>query len=113
MFSLGLYSYELIACSASWSITAVEAALKLRLDAGSKPFQWLIELAIEKGMVSAYLGDILDAGRQIRNRFVHEGRQPIWTLGMASSVIGSSFKIVAELYPSPESDGRLSQPRST
>ncbi|MBO3738337.1 hypothetical protein [Actinoplanes flavus] len=110
MFCLGLYSYELIACSASWSITAVEAALKLRLDAGSKPFQKLVTLAIEQELIDAYLGEVLDAGRQIRNNFVHEGRQPVWTLGMAGSAIGTSFKVVAQLYPAATPDEHIPEP---
>jgi hypothetical protein len=32
MFALAFYSYELVACSHAWSIFAVEAALKLRLE---------------------------------------------------------------------------------
>jgi hypothetical protein len=100
MFALGFYSYDLVACSNAWSIFAVEAALKLRLGADQKtPFHKLIIDARDQGLVSDYLADILDTGREIRNRFVHEGKQPNWTFGMASEVIGASFKIVAELYP--------------
>lgn len=100
MFALGFYSYELVACSNAWSIFAVEAALKLRLGADQKaPFSGLIKRARQQGLVSDHLADILDTGRDLRNRFVHEGKQPAWTFGMAAMVIGASFKIVAELYP--------------
>jgi hypothetical protein len=99
MFALGFYSYELIASSCAWSITAVEAALKLRLAEPRYSFDRLIKLAVERDLIAESLADILDAGRQIRNRFVHEGTQPLWTLGMASNAIGTSFKVVSELYP--------------
>jgi len=100
MFALGFYSYELVACSCAWSITAVEAALKLRVNAPQKSsFDRLIKLAVEQNLVSAHLADILDTGRQIRNKFIHEGKQPVWTLGMAGNAIGSSFQIVGQLYP--------------
>jgi hypothetical protein len=100
MFALGYYSYELVACSNAWSIFAVEAALKLRLGTDQKaPFSRLIERAREQRLVSDHLADILDTGRDLPNRFVHEGEQPVWTFGMAAMVIGASFKIVAELYP--------------
>ncbi len=100
MFALGFYSYELVACSNAWSLFAVEAALKLRLEAPQKtPFGRLIKDAKDAGLIGEHLADILDTGRDLRNRFVHEGKQPTWTLGMAGSVIGTSFKIVAELYP--------------
>ena len=100
MFALGFYSYGLVACSNAWSIFAVEAALKLRLGPDERtPFRELIQRARKQGLITDYLADILDTGRELRNRFVHEGEQPVWTFGMAAEVIGSSFKIVAELYP--------------
>lgn len=100
MFALGYYSYELVACSNAWSLFGVEAALKLRLQASEKtPFGKLIKDAKESGLVSEQLAELLDTGREIRNRFVHQGMQPTWTLGMASRVVGTSFRVVAELYP--------------
>jgi hypothetical protein len=100
MFALGFYSYELVACSNAWSIFAVEAALKLRLGADEKaPFRTLIMRARGQGLINDYLAGILHTGRELRNRFVHQGEQPVWSFGMAAEVIGASFKIVAELYP--------------
>lgn len=100
MFALGFYSYEMVAAAAAWSIFAVEAALKCRLEAGSNiAMQRLIDIAKKRGLVSEHLTDILDTGRRIRKEFVHQGVQPTWTFGMADMVIGASFKIVAELYP--------------
>ena len=100
MFALGFYSYELVACSNAWSIFAVEAALKLRLGAEEKtPFRTLIMRARSQGLINDYLADLLHTGRGLRNRFVHEGEQPVWSFGMAAEVIGASFKIVADLYP--------------
>ncbi|MFF3855191.1 hypothetical protein [Micromonospora sp. NPDC002575] len=103
MFCLGYYSYELVACSNSWSLFAVEAALKLRFNASKgTSFNQLIKAAHDQALISDYLADILDTGRQLRNRFVHEGKQPVWTLGMTGKVIGASFRIVADLYPEDE-----------
>lgn len=100
MFALGYYRYDMVAASACWSIFAVEAALKLRLGAGPNvSMSNLIKKAQEQGLISDYLADILHTGREIRNRFVHEGTRPVWTFGMAGNAIGASFKIVAELYP--------------
>ncbi|MBK7623004.1 MAG: hypothetical protein IPJ14_10165 [Kineosporiaceae bacterium] len=89
-----------MACSNAWSLFGVEAALKLRLSAPEKtPFAKLIREAKESALVSEHLADLLDTGREIRNRFVHQGMQTTWTLGMAGQIIGTSFQIVAELYP--------------
>jgi hypothetical protein len=103
MFCLGYYSYELVACSNSWSIFGVEAALKVRFNASKgTSFSKLVKTAHDQGLVSDYLADILETGRDLRNRFVHEGKQQLWTLGMAGVVIGASFRIVADLFPDDE-----------
>lgn len=100
MFALGYYSYELVACSNAWSLFAVEAALKLRFDGPPKaPFSAHIRLAKDAGLIDDRLADHLDTGRQLRNDFVHQGKQATWTLGMAAQVIGASFELVARLYP--------------
>jgi len=44
-------------------------------------------------------GEALHAGRDIRNGFVHEGTQPVWTFGMADQALRTPHAIVAELYP--------------
>lgn len=98
MFAHGFYVYEFVAASCSWAVNAVEAALKLRLER-QDGFKALISLAEDRGLVSAGLGDALDAGRQIRNAFVHEGTQPVWTFGMADMALRVPHVIVAELYP--------------
>ena len=76
----------------------MEAALKLRLERRAD-FKTLITLAEERGLVRPGAGDFMDTGRQIRNRFVHEGKQSPWTFGLADGVMRTSHILVAELYP--------------
>jgi hypothetical protein len=111
MFAQAFYSYELATCACAWSIFAVEAALKARLQAAQNAsLKKLIDRAKSLGLVDEYLADILDTGREIRNNFVHEGVQPVWTFGMADMVIGASFRIVAELFPETRDQARHGLP---
>lgn len=98
MFALSFYCYEQLVVAASHSLFGVEVALRLRLDR-ERGFQNLISGALSEGLISSEVADIVDTGRTIRNRFVHEGEQPVWTFGLADSVIGASYRLVSELYP--------------
>jgi hypothetical protein len=98
MFALSFYCYEQLVVAASHSLFGVEVALKLRLDRADG-FRSLIEGALADGLITAEVADIVDTGRIIRNRFVHEGKQPTWTFGVADRVIGASYRLVRELYP--------------
>ena len=102
LYTFGYYAYSLFAVAGTWSILAVEAALKLRLDAGrSATFKGLVERAEAAGLVppQGWADGRLDAGRQLRNRTVHGESQQLWTPAMAESVIAASHEAVATLYP--------------
>ncbi len=96
MFALSFYCYEQLVVAAAQSLFGVEVALKLRL--GRKGgFQHLIQVALNGGLISSEVADIVDTGRAIRNDFVHEGKQPVWTFGLADNVIGASYRLVSDL----------------
>jgi hypothetical protein len=98
MFALAFYQYKLLFASASFSIFAVEAALKLRLGLRAN-FHSLVRKATEDGLITAEVADVVEAGRRIRNNFVHEGKLTQWTFGMAFNGVGASYRLVGELYP--------------
>jgi hypothetical protein len=100
MFPLGFYLYEQVSVASAQSIFAVEVALKQRLEQGGN-FQALINAALAQGLISADVADIVHTGRRLRNKFTHEGKQPVWTFGMADQIIGASHKLVSGLYPEP------------
>lgn len=102
LYVLGYYAYSLFAVAGTWSILAVEAALKLKLNAGrSSNFRKLVERAEADGLVppQGWNNGRLDAGRQLRNRTVHGESQQLWTPAMAESVIAASHEAIATLYP--------------
>lgn len=98
MFALSFYQYNMLLASATFSIFAVEAALKVRLGAQGG-FQALIRTATAGGLITSDVADVVDTGRHIRNNFVHEGAKPLWSFAMAYNGIGASYRLVRELYP--------------
>jgi hypothetical protein len=102
LFAHGYYVYSLFAVAGTWSILALEAALKLRLNAKpNSSFKSLVESAEAAGLLPPHGWDNgrLDAGRQLRNRTVHGEAQQLWTPPMAESVVAASHEAVAALYP--------------
>jgi hypothetical protein len=101
MFVDGYYTYENFTDAATRSLQAVEAALRVRFDAGSKAsFAQLIDRARADGLVDDYTQDILHAGRKLRNRQIHATTSAVFNPAIAAGIIGSSHKLVAEIFES-------------
>jgi hypothetical protein len=99
-FALAWFHYELLVVSASWSLLAVEAALRDRLDVDEKPpLKALVARATKAGLLDDATADRLDAGRQLRNGLAHARAQQAWTVGMAGPVVRTSHEVVRLLYP--------------
>jgi hypothetical protein len=99
LFIDGYYTYENFTDAATRSLQAVEAALRVRFDAGDKvPFAKLIDRAKEEGLVDDYAHDILHAGRKLRNREIHATTLAVLNPAMAAGIIGTSHKLVVELF---------------
>lgn len=99
LFVDGYFTYENFFDAATRSLQAVEAALRVRFDAGSKvSFAKLIDRAKAEGLVDDYTHDILHTGRELRNRQVHAITLAVFNPAIAASVIATSHKLVAELF---------------
>lgn len=99
MFVDGYYTYENFMDAVTRSIQAVEAELRLRFDANeSVSFARLIRRAKAEGLMDEETCEILDAGRELRNRFIHATGAPVLNPAIAARMIGSSHKLVAEIY---------------
>jgi hypothetical protein len=70
MFVEGYYTYENFMDAATWSLQAVEAALRVRLE----------------------------AGRYLRNSQIHATNLPAFPPVMAAQMIATSHKLVAEIF---------------
>ena len=99
LFVDGYFTYENFFDAATRSLQAVEAALRVRFDAGSKvSFAKLIDRAKAEGLVDDYTHDILHTGRELRNMQVHAITLAVFNPAIAASVIATSHKLVAELF---------------
>jgi hypothetical protein len=99
MFVDGYYTYENFVDAATRSLQAVEATLRVRLEAGSKiSFAQLIDRAKKEGLIDDYNHDILHTGRILRNRQVHTTTTAVFNPAIAARVIETSHALVAELF---------------
>jgi len=99
MFVDGYYTYENFIDAATRSLQAVEAALRVRLEAGSKTsFAQLIDRAKNDGLIDDYTQGILHAGRRLRNSHIHAITSAVYNPAITARVIETSHKLVAELF---------------
>jgi hypothetical protein len=74
------YTYESFIDAATRSLQAVEAALRGRLEAGSKiSFAQLIDRAKKEGLIDDHVYDIFHTGRILRNQQVHAITTAVFT----------------------------------
>jgi hypothetical protein len=99
MFVDGYYTYENFMDAATRSLQAVEAALRVRLDAGTRPsFNALIKRARNEHLADEETYEVLDAGRYLRNSQIHATNLPAFPPVMAAQMIATSHKLVAEIF---------------
>jgi hypothetical protein len=99
MFIDGYYTYENFIDAATRSLQAVEAALRVRLGAGTRiSLAQLIDQAKKQGLIDDSAHDILHTGRILRNQQIHATTTPVYNPAIAAIIIGTSHKLVAELF---------------
>jgi hypothetical protein len=99
MFVDGYYTYENFMDAGTRSLQAVEAALRVRFSAGNgATFFQLIDRAKAEGLVSDEAHEILHVGRRLRNDQIHATNLPVINPAIAARMIGTSHKLVAELF---------------
>jgi hypothetical protein len=97
LFVDGYYTYENFIDAATRSLQAVEAALRVRFDAGTKvSCAQLIDRAKAEGLVDDYTHEILHTGRELRNRQIHATTLAVFTPAIAARVIAASHKLFGE-----------------
>lgn len=100
MFVEGFFTYENFADAATRSLQAVEAALRVRLQATtSTRLATLIKRARAESLVDEDTQEILNIGRKLRNIEVHATEQAVCTPAHAANIIRTSHVLTAELFP--------------
>ncbi len=105
LYAHGYYAYALLAVGCTWSVFAVEAALRIKLGAERKTqFSALVRQAEQQGLLPAPGWDNgrLDAGREFRNGVVHGNNHGVLPPAMARDIIGAGHEAVAALFPDHE-----------
>ena len=100
LFAHSYFVYEFATVAVMWSLLAVEAALRARLNA--KPdtsFAKLIDRALEAGVLSGLRHDQLNAGRKLRNEWMHATVHPVLSPGMAEEMLRASHELIALMFP--------------
>jgi len=99
MYVDGYYTYENFMDAVTRSLQAVEAAFRVRLNAGKNvAFAQLIDQAKANGLVGVDAHEVLHLGRKFRNGQIHATELPALNPAMAAGMIGASHKLVAELF---------------
>lgn len=99
LYVASFYAYEFLTVGVLWSLLAVEAALRLRLDGNERDtLKALIGRAQKKKLLDDAAAEVLEAGRELRNGFSHPVRQEAWSFGMAGGTIRTSHAVVAHLF---------------
>jgi hypothetical protein len=107
MYVDGYYSYDNFMDAVTRSLQAVEAALRERFDAGTRPaFAQLIDRAKTEGIVTDDVQEILHLGRRFRNDQIHATSLPALNPAISASMVGASHRLVAEIF-----DARPAPPR--
>ncbi len=99
MYVDGYYTFENFMDAVTRSLQAVEAAFRVRLNAGKNTsFAQLIDQAKAGGLVGDDAHEVLHFGRKFRNSQIHATDLPALTPAMAAGMVGASHKLVAELF---------------
>jgi len=99
LFTDGYYTYENFIDAATRSLQAVEAALRVRLDAGTRTsLAQLIDQAKKHGLIDDYAQDILHTGRILRNQQIHATTTPVYNPATAAMIIATAHRLVDKLF---------------
>jgi hypothetical protein len=99
LFVDGYYTYENFYDASTRSLQAVEAALRVRFNAGRNiSFAKLINRAMAEGLVNNYTHEILNTGRELRNRQIHATTLSVFTPTIAAQIIATTHQLATEIF---------------
>lgn len=102
LFIHSYFCYEFLVVATTWSLLAVETALRDALETPTGPdspgLGKLINKASGRGWLTNSEAETLQAGKELRNRLVHATGQVRYTPGMAEGALETSHVVVANLY---------------
>ena len=103
MFAHTWFVYELGLPAVTWSLLALEAALRHRLSRLPRddriPLGRLISDAVAAGLIRPESRIHLDAVRGLRNQLAHGRMHGVMTPGMLEELLRAAHEVVADLFP--------------
>lgn len=107
LFVHSYFVYEFGVVAVTWSLLALEAALRDCLSTAADDRDGLTKLigkAEGRGWLTADEAERLHAGAQLRNRLAHARGQLNFTVGMTAPMLEAAHDAIADLYTrSPQS----------
>lgn len=100
LFVHSYFVYEFSVVAVTWSLIAIEAALRDCLGAAADRagLTGLVGKAQGRGWLTVNEAERLRAGAQLRNRLAHADGQVNFTVGMAAPMLEAAHSAVRELY---------------
>lgn len=102
LFAHTWFVYDFGRPAVVWSMLAVEAALRYRLDVAEDQMvtlHQLVDRAIEDGILDPSHRSHLEKAVQLRNRLAHGKLEAAWSPGRTEMVLASAHHVVADLFP--------------
>ncbi len=99
MFVHAAFLYDLFMVASTWSLLAMEAALRDRLGADKGPgFKRLVAMAQEAGLLTPEEAGRLGSGARLRNELVHPQGHMAYTRGMTQGFLAVAHETISRLY---------------
>lgn len=99
LFVCSYFVYEFLLTAVIWGLLALEASLRLCLEAGDdESLGRLIRRAHADGLITEAEASALDAGRKLRNSIVHGHLLPTFTPGAAEGMLRGTHEAISDLH---------------
>jgi len=106
------FHYEQFVVAATWSLLAVETAIRARLGVDTRPpFRRIIRRAFTEGLIDEAVMRHVDIGAQLRNGLLHPEFQSAWTPSMSRTTVGQSHLAISGLFP--DNSGCAAEPSTS
>lgn len=114
LFIHSYFEYEFLVVATTWSLLALEVALRdvLELDRGpgSPGLGKMIGKAQGRGWFTPAEAEAVSAGKELRDRLIHGTGIVRYTPGMAEPMLRASHAAVADLYMRAAATGKRGAP---
>jgi hypothetical protein len=96
LFVHSWFDYEFMVVACLLALQAVEASLRIMYPGpAGRPFKKLVSQAERENVLPSNIADLARTGAELRNLYSHPATQDAVTLGMATSVLENTHRLVS------------------